>query len=187
VKIYPIVLLFLLGVSNSAISQQIKPANKVFNALTATNLEQWTNAIKGLKPLAGFQFQQHWLVEQPGRTNGLPIALRVGDKVVEYSAVLISVNAESENGQIMRIEMQTANMNIDETRELGIQLCDMFGRDPRDFLAWCDKVGNHWLDSPLYSSRNIYVPNGNETFGFQTLHTFNNESPWMINFIITSQ
>jgi len=156
------------------------------NALTATNIEQWKLAVTGLKRLTGFTMSQHWLAEQPGRTNGLPITLRVNVKAVEYSAVLISVNAQNENGQIMRVEMQTPNMNIDETRELGLQLCSMFGRDPGDYLTWCDKVGNHWLDSPLYSSRNIYVTNSNETFGFQTLHSYNNDNPWIINLVITS-
>jgi hypothetical protein len=77
-------------------------------------------------------------------------------------------------------------MDIDETRELGLQICNMFGRDPSDFIAWCNKVGNHWLDAPLYSSRNIYMPNSNETFGFQTLRTYTDEKPWYINFVITS-
>ena len=156
------------------------------NALTATNLEQWKAAIKDLKQLAGFQFDQHWLMEQHGRTNGVPITLSFGDKAIQYNAVLISVNAENGTGQIMRVEMQTLNMNIDETRKLGLQLCNMFGFHPSDFLAWCDKVGNHWLDSPLYSSINIRDQNNNERFGFQTLHTYNDDEPWMINFVITS-
>jgi hypothetical protein len=148
------------------------------NALTATNLEQWKAAIKGLKPLAGFTVEQHWLVEQPGRTNGIPIVLSIGDKTVQYSAVLISVNAQNENGQVRRVEMQSSNMNIDETRELGLQLCDMLGVDPKDFIAWCNKVGNHWLDAPLYST-------GSASGAFGIHMTYNNEKPWYINFVIS--
>lgn len=154
------------------------------NALTATNLEQWKMAIKGLKPLAGFKFKQHWLVEQPGRTNAVPIVLSFGNKTIQYSAVLISILAKNDTGDIMEVEMQTPNMNIDEIRKLGIQFCDMFGLNSSDFLAWCDKVGNHWLDAPLYGSQDIHVPNSNTVFAFQTLRTYNNEKPWFINFMI---
>jgi hypothetical protein len=148
------------------------------NALTATNLQEWTTAIKGLKPLAGFQFQQHWLVEQHGRTNGIPIVLCIGNKTVQYSAVLISILAKNETGDIMEVQMQTSNMNIDQTRELGLQLCDMLGIGPKNFLAWCDTVGNHWLDAPLFGD-------GNRHYSFHLLHTYNDEKPWSINFMIT--
>lgn len=154
------------------------------DALTATNLEQWKAAKIGLKPLAGFKFQQHWLVEQPGRTNGIPIVLSLNNKTIQYSAVLISVTAQNNTGLLTEAQLQTPNMNIDETQKLGMQLCDMFGLDSSDFLAWCDKVGNHWLDAPLYGSREIHVPNSNAVFVFQTLRAYNNEKPWFINFMI---
>jgi hypothetical protein len=53
----------------------------------------------------------------------------------------------------------------------------MLGQDPTDFLAWCNKVGNNWLDAPLYST-------GDHYYGFQILNTYNNENPWYINFLI---
>lgn len=161
-------------------SNAIESTALLTNALTATNLEQWKTAINGFKKLAGFTLDQHWLVEQPGRKTGLPIILRVGDKAVLYNAVLISVNAKNGTGQIIRIEMQTLNMNIDETRELGVQLCDMLGVDSKDFLTWCDKVENHWMDQPLYAT-------GEGNYGFQILNTFDNGKPWMINFVTISR
>jgi hypothetical protein len=175
---------FVQIVSNTAPVEVVQqPTNTIesfeplTNALTAINLEQWKKAIKGLKKEAGFITEQHWLVEQPGRKTGLPITLSLGDKTVQYSAVLVSVTAKNETGNVMEVEMQTPNMNIDETRELGLQLCNMLGVDPKDFLAWCDKVGNHWLDAPLYGT-------GNKFYSFQTLMTYNNDSPWSINFMI---
>ncbi len=156
----------------------IESVSEPINALAATNLEQWKSAIKSLKPLAGFTTEQHWLFEQPGRKTGLPILLSVGDKTVRYSAVLISVNAQNENGQVRRAEMQSSNMDIDETRELGLQLCDMLGADPKDFLTWCNKVGNQWLDAPLYST-------GSASGAFGIHRTYNNEKPWYINFVIS--
>jgi hypothetical protein len=156
----------------------IEPTAQLTNALTATNLAQWTNAIKGLKPLAGFKFQQHWLVEQPMRTNGIPIVLSLGNKTIQYSAVLVSILAKNGTGDIMEVEMQTPNMNIDETRELGLQLCNMLGIDPKGFLAWCDQVGNRWMDQPLFGDGDGHH------YSFHLLQTFNNEKPWSINFMI---
>jgi hypothetical protein len=156
----------------------IEPTVPLTNALIATNIEQWKAAIQGLKKEAGFITEQHWLVEQPGRKAGLPINLSLGDKTVQYSAVLISVTAKNEIGDIMEVEMQSPNMNIHDTRELGLQLCNMLGVDPKDFLAWCDKVGNHWLDAPLYAG-------GNRNYSFQILNGYNDEKPWLINFMIT--
>lgn len=175
----------LAGVSSNAFPVQVtsQPTNAVESsepiaAFTATNLEQWKTVIKGLKKEAGFTTEQHWLIEQPGRKVGLPIILNLGDKTVQYSAVLISVTAKNETGDIMEVEMQTPNMNIDETRELGLQLCNMLDYDPKGFLAWCDKVGNHWLDAPLYAG-------GNRNYSFQILRGYNDEKPWLINFMIT--
>jgi hypothetical protein len=91
------------------------------NALTATNLEQWKEAIKGLGKLRGFTDPEHWLVEQPGRKTGLPIVLSIGDHTVEYSAVLISVNAKAGSGQVVQVRLQSLNMNIDDTREMGLK------------------------------------------------------------------
>jgi hypothetical protein len=158
-----------------------EPIVEMTNALTATNLEQWTNAIKSLKPLAGFQFDQHWLVEQPGRTNGIPIVLNVGNKTIQYSAVLISILAKNDTGDIMEVEMQTPNMNIDETRELGLQICDMLNIDPKNFLAWCGQVGNRWLDQPLFGDGNGHH---HYNYSFHLLHSYNDEKPWVINFMI---
>lgn len=139
---------------------------------------------KWIEKLAGFTLDQRWLVEQHGRKVGLPIVLSQGGKTVQYSAVLISINAENNTGNIAEIEMQTPNMDIDETKKLGLQLYDMFGLDPSDFLAWCNKVGNHWLDSPLYGSKDIHDPNSGKIFAFKTLHAYNDEKPWLIDFII---
>jgi hypothetical protein len=105
---------------------------------------------------------------------------------VSYKVRFIDVRIFS-NGQARRIEMHSPIMDIDETRELGLQICSIFGRDPSDFVVWCDKVRNDWKENPtLFSSRNIYVSGNDETFGFQTLNTFDNEKPWYINFVITS-
>jgi len=78
----------------------------------------------------------------------------------------------------LEAELQTPNMNIDETRELGVQLCKLIGQDPTEFLAWCDKVGNHWLDAPLYGTKS------NAPLSFKILMTYNNDKPWCIDLAI---
>jgi len=79
----------------------------------------------------------------------------------------------------MEVQMHSPIMNIDETRELGLQLCNMLGQDPSGFLAWCDKAGNHWLDAPLYG-----VGESSRRYSFQILRTYTDDKPWYINFMI---
>jgi len=160
--------------------------NEPFNALTATNLEQWKASVKDLIRLGGIQFHQDWIFEQhkPGgrgadRNSGIPIILSQNGKTITYTATFI--NLATKNGSdndLLEAELYSPNMNIDHTRELGLQLCDMLQADPKGFLEWCDKVGNHWLDMPLYGT------SGNRHMGFKILNTFNNEKPWCIDFII---
>src|SRR5665213_2875351 len=159
--------------------ETIAATNMVLDAITATNLEQWKSAVKGLRQLGGFKLTQEWAMETPGRKTGIPIILNLGGKTVQYSAVLISVSAENGSGDVREIQMQTPNMTIDETRELGLKLCNMLQVDPKGFLAWCDKVGNHWMDEPLFGDGDGHH------YSFHLLQTFNNEKPWSINFMIT--
>jgi hypothetical protein len=77
----------------------------------------------------------------------------------------------------MEVEMHSPIMNIEETRELALQLCNMLQVDPKNFLAWCDNVGNNWLDQPLFAD-------GNHYYSFHLLQSFNKEKPWFINFMI---
>jgi hypothetical protein len=157
------------------------------NAMMATNLEQWKEAIKGLGKLRGFADPEHWLVEQPGRKTGLPIVLSIGGQTVEYSAVLISVNAKAGSGQVVQVDLQSPNMNIDDTREMGLQLYRMMGLDPSEFIAWCNQVGNHWMDSTLFDSMAARIPNSNKFYGFGLLHSYSDEKPWVIDFSITAR
>ena len=149
----------------------------VFNPLAATNLDQWKTAMKGLKSSDIFyQNKEMWDVEQTNRRTGFPLMLIKGTQIVQYEATLVDINAKKPGGDLTEVQMQTPNMNIDETRELGLKLCNMMEVDPKDFQAWCDKVGNHWLDAPLYATNHYY--------GFGINRTYDNEKPWFINFII---
>jgi hypothetical protein len=186
-KIFLIVVLLIcfylskLGAQEASTTEQ---TNKPINIITMTNLEQCKIGIKGLKKLGGFidKYGQHWLVEQHGRTNGLPIILNENGNAVQYAAVLISVDCLNRNDldHVSEIEMQTQIMNIDDTRKLGLQLCSTLGIDPKDFSAYCDKVGNQWLDTPLFAT-GIRDAKIKKVLAFQTLHGFNKDKPWFIN------
>jgi hypothetical protein len=151
-----------------------------FNALTATNLDQWKAAMKRLKSSDIFyQNTEMWHMEQTNRTTGTTVLLVKGTQIVQYQAAAIDVSAKKPGGDVILVQMQTPNMNIDETRGLGVQLCNIMEVDPKDFQAWCDKAGNHWMEAPLYATNHYY--------GFAINRTYDNEKPWFINFVIGQQ
>jgi len=160
----------------------IESITPLTNALAATNIEQWKAAIKGLHKLPGLS--ESWDMEQTNLTASIPITLRQNGKTVSYNAQFIDISIKNGSGDILEVQLHSPIMNIDETKELGLELCNMFELDSSDFQAWCDKVGNHWLDAPLYGSRDIHDPNSNAVFTFQTIGGYNNEKPWVVNFMI---
>jgi hypothetical protein len=104
---------------------------------------------------------------------------------VQFTAKLADVEIIDEH--VRRVELQSVWMNIADTRSLGDSLLQMLGKDDGGFDAWCDKVGNNWIDAPLYSSGGSQIPESGKFCGFQILNTFNNEQPWTINFVITGR
>jgi hypothetical protein len=168
-------------------ASETNSSQEIFNALTATNLNQWKQAIKDLKQLGGFKYNQDWIMElhkpdgKPTRDIGRPFNFSYNGRTIAYNATFI--NLQTKNGSdsdLLASELYSPNMNIDQTRELGLQLCDMLQIDPKGFLAWCDKVGNHWMDMPLYGTAS------NARLSFKILNTFNNEKPWSIEFVVGS-
>ena len=161
----------------TSFASTVESTNEMVNALLVTNLDQWRGIIKDLHKSPGFPISEYWDMEQTNRTAGVPVMLAKNGQSVLYKANFVDISVTA-GTKIMEVEMHSPIMDIDETRALGLQLCNMLGVDPKDFLAWCDKVGNHWLDAPLYSSRSkSYI-------GFDVLRAYDNKKPWYINFII---
>jgi hypothetical protein len=160
----------------------IEPRVPLTNALTATNIEQWKTAIKGLHKSHGLS--ESWDLEQKNLTTSIPVTLQKNGKTVSYKAQFIDISIKNGNGDILEVQLHSPIMNIDDTKVLGLELCDMFGLDSADFVAWCDKVGNHWLDAPLFGSRDIHDQKSNAVFAFQILRGYNDEKPWFINLMI---
>jgi hypothetical protein len=172
----------LTGVySNKIVSSAsiIASTNKMPNALTATNLEQWKEMIKGLKYSDNFGNLDSWVMEQTNQTMGIPVLLIKNSKPVSFKVRFINVFVKDGSNKVFSVDIHSPIMNIDETRSLGLELCNMFGFDSTDFSAWCDKVGNHWLDAPLYG-----IGGGNYSLNIR--HTFDNEKPWYIDLVIAN-
>ena len=149
----------------------------LFYATKPHTIEDWTNAVPNLKPRLHSKYYEVWDVTQINEPNPPKVILSgVNGTTVQYAADSIDIGVR--NNQIRRIELQSPRMNIDATKEMGLQLCNMLGLDSKGFVAWCDQVGNHWLDAPLYSSQD------KNHIGFQTLRTYNDEKPWIIDFVI---
>jgi hypothetical protein len=145
------------------------------NALTAMNIEQWKAAIKGLHKMIGLS--ESWHMEQTNQEEYILVPIEKNGQNIDYKLRFIDISVKNQNGDILEAQLRSPMMSIDETRELGLQLCNILGNDPTGFSTWCDKVGNHWMDTPLYST-------GNHYYGFETFHTYNDEKPWSISFQI---
>jgi hypothetical protein len=169
-----------LKLPNQSVSAQALAANTepgYINPLTATNLEQWKALIPELHKTPGFKISVYWDMEQTDRRTGVPVTLQANGQTIVYKANFADISFKNETN-VMEVELHSPIMNIEETRQLGLQLCVMFGFETNDFLAWCDAVGNNWADQPLYGK-------GNGKYSFQTKQTFNRKRPWYINFMIT--
>jgi len=103
--------------------------------------------------------------------------LNTNGQTVLFKAQAVDITVLRTPFKIEEIQMKSPIMDIDETRALGRNLCDIVNADPKDFLAWCDKVGNHWLDASRYIA-------GNRVLAFSVRTSFNKDKPWYINFII---
>lgn len=152
------------------------------NTLTSTNIAQWTGAIKGLNRVPNDP--HNWLMEvadpathAPLFNQGVPLLLEKNGKTVTYDAHFISINTKNEQGDILEIQLMSSLMNIDETRQMGLQLFEMLGLDSRGFQAWCNNVGNGWMDVAPYST-------GNHYYIIQTVNSYNKEHPWVMNLLI---
>lgn len=159
---------------------------KILDAIKAQSIADWTNAVPNLKVWNHFRSESSWVAVQKD-TNNYPVLLLGGmnGNTVQFAAKLIDV--ETVDVHIRRVELHTPNMSINQTRKLGESLLEMMGKDKSSFDAWCDRVGNNWVDAPLFGSGSSQVPDSNKFYGFQMLRSYGNEKPWVINFIITDK
>lgn len=150
--------------------------NQMINAFSATNLDQWKVIIPKLKYSDNFGSFDSWVMSQTNRSYGVPVLFAKDSRSITYKANFVNISVTG-GTNIMEVEMHSPIMNIDETRALGLELCNLFGIDSTKFQAWCEKVGNHWVDAPL-------IGVGDHSHNFNIRNTFNDEKPWYIDFVI---
>ena len=139
-----------VAITNSSNNQlESKLVEEPPDVLSATNLEQWKSLIKDLKPER--MLQNYWVTAR-FRAGTPPVLLRHNGQSITYKALAIEVITIPETTDFLEAKVYSPQMNIDETRELGLKLCSMFGFDSNKFLAWCNGVGNNWLDAPLFAT-----------------------------------
>lgn len=159
-------------------------SKKPLDVLKAQSLADWTNVIPNIKLWSHFRTRSSWVADQRD-TNNYPVILLTGvnGKTIQYKAKLTSVDAMGD--RVREIQLQSGWMNIADTRSLGDSLLQMMGKDTASFDAWCNKVGNNWIDQPEWTSGGLRMPDGNKFYGFATHITFNNESPWYVDFFVS--
>jgi len=155
------------------------------NAIVATNLEQWKTIIPGLHYSDTFGDWESW-VRQEDSAAGIPVLLSKDKNQTIFKVAFIDVDV-LKSGEMQKSELHSGRMDISQTREHGLQLCKLLGIDPAKFLAWCDKVGNSWMDAPLFSSGGSRDIENNRIYSFGVARTYNDQNPWYIDFIISQQ
>lgn len=153
------------------------------DAIKMQSLADWTNAIPKITQWSHFREDSSWVAASRD-TNDYPTLLLAGlnGSGVQFTASLTDVEAVGDH--VRRIEMHSVWMNIEDTKLLGDSLLELMGKDKASFDVWCAKVGNNWVDAPLYDSYNAQLPNSDKVCSFGTHRTFSNEKPWFINFVI---
>ena len=170
----------------ASITNSSTHSEKSLDATKTDDIAQWTNAIPSLKLQIHSKYLDSWVMAKIGETNPPKVIVSgANGETVQYPADLISIDVIHD--QIQRIDLHAPKMNIDDLRQFGNKLLQLMGKNTTDFNAWCDKVGNKWMDQPEYSSGNAQVPNSDKSYGFTTHHTFDNDKPWYIYFVIAGK
>ncbi|HLX69682.1 MAG TPA: hypothetical protein VKV04_08660 [Verrucomicrobiae bacterium] len=155
--------------------------SKLLNAITAQNIEEWTNSIPNL--IKDRTLKGNWTMWQAHTNPGVPLILSYDQNSVEFHTGLINIFTRKDgSGNLSRIEMQSTWMNIADTRTLGDELLHLMGKDQVGFDAWCDKTSE-----PFYSSGNSQFAGNDKYYGFAILRSYNRTNPWIIYFVISDK
>lgn len=165
------------AVTNSSNAPLVQPPD----VLSATNLEQWKFLIKDLKQNQTRVLQNYWETDR-FRAGSPPVLLRQNKQTIIYKAETIQVITLPHTADFLMANLHSPKMNIEETRELGLKLCGMFGFDSDKFTNWCHRVENGWLDAP-----NFKVTDSTRLRGLEVRTSYNDKRPWYINFSVSDE
>jgi hypothetical protein len=157
--------------------------NEITSRLVLSNYE----TLDDLKKIKTFQNVGNYLkyLDWYSNSNLVDFQLQsVNGKPVAFTADMMWALTDKKDGHVRQLTLHSPEMDIDQIRQIGLELDEAWGLDPSDFLAWCSKVGNKWLDAPLFSSRNGIPPAPNQYIGFSVRSGLNDEKPWYIGITI---
>jgi hypothetical protein len=107
-----------------------------------------------------------------------------GDYLKVYSDA-IGVQMNDRNGNIYRIDIQNQSMNLAETREFGLKMLNMMGKDSAKFNNWCEVAGTRLTNQKNFTSAFAPFPNSQMLYGFEVLHAYQDEKPWYVLVVVT--
>ncbi len=133
--------------------------------------------IKSLHEINGFLHLKNWYSE----SNWITFQLKsINGQPTGFTADTIFALTDRKDDHVHELTLHSPWLDIDGVRQVGLELEKAWGLDPKDFLAWCNKVGNKWVDAPLYSAGNGFPPAPEPYIGFSVRRTTNDEKPWVI-------
>jgi|SRR5665213_508415 len=133
--------------------------------------------IKSLHEVNGFLHMRNWYSE----SNLVRFQLKgVNGKSIGFTTDTMWALTDKSDDHVHELVLHSPWLDIDGVRQVGLELEKAWGLDPTDFLAWCNKVGNNWIDAPLYSAGNGFPPVPEPYIGFSVRRTTDNEKPWVI-------
>jgi hypothetical protein len=164
------------------VSDKRQVTNELPDVLAATNIEQWKSIIPNLQKdssMPNSSMPNFWRTKE--RQKGVDtVVLKSKGQSIFYKTASVDVCVANSAGDVLEADIYTPKMDIVETRELGLKICKMFNFDSNKFLAWCNSVGNNWLDSTLFSA-------GDYDHFFRIRHSYNDQQPWIMIFGIQSE
>lgn len=160
----------------------------LLEATIVTNIAVWTQALPGIRLLNPSTIEESWIFEEasPDKYPLLSIT-GVDGQNLEYVARFVAVQVSKQDEHIRRIELQSPNMTIEDAKKIGLKIARLLELDPKEFISWCDLVGNQWMDKPVFTSKAGVSPDPNKTIGFTVKATFDNVKPWYITFIMSDK
>ena len=145
----------------------------ISNYQTLSGLTQ----IKSLHEVNGFLHYKNWY----SNSNLVGFQLTsVNGKSVTFVADMMWALTDRSDDHVHQLDLHSPPLDIDEVRQVGLELEGAWGLDPTGFLTWCNKVGNNWIDAPLYSAGNGFPPAPEPHIGFSVRRTTDNEKPWLV-------
>jgi hypothetical protein len=158
------------------------------DATKVSDLNDWKNVFPEIKLLNPSPVEESWVYQNQNSHDYSSVVISgSGERSLNFATSLVDVQVSKPDNHIRRIELQAPKMTIQQIKNLGLQMCSVLQIEPKAFQAWCDAVGNVWIDKPVFSSGAGISPNDAKTIGFTVNPTFDNNCPWYMTFLFSDK